>query len=98
MADVILTVEIAEDLQRKATATAELRGETLSDVVRSALEDYVKSTSRPVYDAESALKHDPLLSLRFTGGPGNAAEDVEDILRQASDPNTGFSIDDDRTS
>jgi hypothetical protein len=97
MSDVTMTVRIAEELQREAQAAAELRGESLSDVVSSALESYVKKTKQSGYDPVDALKNDPLLSLRFTGGPGDVSDRVEEILRDASDPITGFSLDDDRS-
>ena len=37
-----LTVALPEDLRRRARAVAALRGEAISDVVRSALERYVE--------------------------------------------------------
>jgi hypothetical protein len=85
-----LTVPIAEELQQQAKAAAELRGESLADVVSAALEDYVQKTSQPQYDAKHALQHDTLLSLRFSGGPGDVAERVEEILQEASDPQMGL--------
>jgi predicted DNA-binding protein len=36
-----LTIKIPEDLRRQAKAVAALRGETVSDVVRAALETYI---------------------------------------------------------
>ena len=36
-----LTIKIPEDLRRQAKAVAALRGETVSDVVRIALEKYI---------------------------------------------------------
>jgi hypothetical protein len=38
-----LTINIAEPLRRKAKSIAALRGETMSDVVRDALEGYVSA-------------------------------------------------------
>jgi predicted transcriptional regulator len=35
-------VRVADDLWRRARAVAERRGESLSDVIRAALERYVK--------------------------------------------------------
>lgn len=96
MAEVTLTVQISEDLQRQAKAAAEERGETLSDVVRTALESYVDQNARTHhdmgYDAETALKEDPLLSMRITGGPGNVAERVKSILSEATDRETGLKL------
>jgi hypothetical protein len=97
MAEVTLTVQIEENLQRQAEAVAEMRGETLSKVVESALEDYVKKSSKRKVDPQWALKNDPLLSLRFSGGPGDVAGRVEEILLEAADPETGLSLDNDRT-
>jgi hypothetical protein len=92
-----LTITIPKDLQQKAKAAAAIRGQTLSDVVRSALVEYVKETKQDGYDGKLALESDPLLSLRFTGGPGDVAERVSEILRDAIDPNTGLRSDNDRT-
>jgi predicted DNA-binding protein len=36
-----LTIKIPEDLRRQAKAVAALRGETVSDIVRTALEKYI---------------------------------------------------------
>lgn len=80
-----LTVLVTEELRRQAKAAAALRGETLSDIVRSAVVQYVEETAQLTSDAKTALKNDPLLSLRFTGGPGDAAERVEEILTEAAD-------------
>jgi len=95
MSDIKLTVLITEELRRQAKAAAALRGETLSDVVRSALTKYVVDTTQRTLDPKEALQHDPLLSMRFTGGPGDAAERVEEILMEAADPITGLRLDDD---
>lgn len=66
MAEVTLTVQIEEELRRKAEAATAQRGESLDEIVRSAIEDYVNDSKRPDYDAETALKVDPLLSRRFS--------------------------------
>jgi hypothetical protein len=39
-----LTINIAEPLRRRAKSIAALRGETISNVVREALESYVSTT------------------------------------------------------
>jgi predicted DNA-binding protein len=36
-----LTIKLPEDLRRRAKAVAALRGETISDVVREALENFI---------------------------------------------------------
>lgn len=96
MSDVTITIQIAEELQREAQEAADLRGESLSDVVSSALESYVRKTKQHNYDAVDALKHDPLLSLRFTATRDDVAERAEEILQEDIDPITGFSVDNDR--
>jgi hypothetical protein len=79
MTDTKITVLVSENLRRKAKAAVALRGETLSDVVRAALEEYVEETGRLVPPPKEALQTDPLLSLRFSGGPGDVSEQAEDI-------------------
>jgi DNA-directed RNA polymerase subunit K/omega len=93
-----LTVAIAEELQQQAKAAAELRGESLTSVVSAALEDYVKKSFPVQYDAKHALQHDALLSLRFSGGPGDVAERAEEILQEASDPQMGLTTEHERNS
>ena len=44
------------------------------------------------YDPVEALQSDPLLSLRFNGGPGDVAERTDELLNEASDPTTGFRL------
>jgi hypothetical protein len=75
-----LTVTLSKDLQQKVKAAAAMRGQTLSDVVRSALAEYIKETKPQSYDGKMALESDPLLSLRFTGGPGDVAERASSYL------------------
>jgi len=91
-----LTVPIAEELEQQAKAAAELRGESLADVVSAALEDYVKKASQVQHDAKHALQHDALLSLRFSGGPGDVAERAEEILQEAGDPQMGLTTEHER--
>ncbi len=80
---------VTETLRREAKAAAALRGETLSNVVRSALEGYIEETGYE-RDPKQALRTDLLFSLRFSGGPGDVAERTEEILAEASDPITGL--------
>jgi hypothetical protein len=91
-----ITIRVDEELLQKAKATAELRDETLSDVVHSAvteyLEEYIEKAELDKFDPEWALKHDPLLSLRFTGEPTDIAGRVNEILIDAADPIEGFSL------
>jgi alkanesulfonate monooxygenase SsuD/methylene tetrahydromethanopterin reductase-like flavin-dependent oxidoreductase (luciferase family) len=92
MTETKITVLVTEALRRRAKAAAALQGETLSQVVRSKLEEYVEETEHLKRDAKQALRTDPLLSLRFSGGPGDVAERVEEILAAAADPVTGLDV------
>jgi predicted HicB family RNase H-like nuclease len=47
MAEVTLTVQIEEELRRRAEAATAQRGESLDEIVRSAIEDYVNDSKRP---------------------------------------------------
>jgi antitoxin component of RelBE/YafQ-DinJ toxin-antitoxin module len=47
MPDAPRAIRIPDDLWQAALAAAERRGETVSDVVRRALQRYVKSIDRP---------------------------------------------------
>lgn len=95
MAEIKLTVLVSDELKRRAKAAAALRGETLSDVIRAALTQYVAETTPRTLDPKEALKHDPLLSMRFSGGPRDAAERIEEILMEDADRITGLRLDDD---
>ncbi len=91
--DAKITVLISEELHRQAKAAVARRGETLSDVVRTALEEYIAETERIERDPRRALQEDPLLSLRFHGGPSDVAERAEEILADTIDPIAGFRVD-----
>jgi hypothetical protein len=90
MTETKITVLVSETLRRRAKAAAALRGETLSDVIRAKLEQYVEETEGGEKDLQELLHTDPLLSLRFSGGPGDVAERAEEILADAADPIVGF--------
>jgi predicted DNA-binding protein len=47
--DTRLTIKLPDDLRRRAKAIATLRGESISDIVRSALEEYLTES---IEDAE----------------------------------------------
>jgi len=47
-----LTINLPDELRRRARAVAALRGETVSDVVRAALEEYVKESGGSRADDE----------------------------------------------
>lgn len=51
--NVKLTILVPEELRRKAKAAAALRGVTIADIVRSALEDFVQE-----FEREEATKLD----------------------------------------
>jgi len=52
--EVKLTVKLPEDLRRQARAVAALRGETVSEVVREALAEYVTQTLEDAEDTRLA--------------------------------------------
>jgi predicted transcriptional regulator len=52
-----LTVSVPDELRRRAHAVAALRGETLSEVIREALTDYVTDA---IEDARDARELDAL--------------------------------------
>jgi hypothetical protein len=96
MAEVELTVVITEDLQQKAEAAAAMRGETLSELVQMALVEYIGKTRQLELDPKKALKSDPILSMRFRSGHSDVGRRAKEILKEAVDPKTGFSVDNDR--
>jgi predicted DNA-binding protein len=49
-----LTVTVPDELRRRARAAAALRGETLSDVVRTSLEQYIEHVLEDADDARLA--------------------------------------------
>jgi len=49
--DTRLTIKLPDELRRRAKAIAALRGESISDVVRTALEEYLTES---IEDAEDA--------------------------------------------
>lgn len=50
-----LSVLVPEDLRRQVKASAAIRGESISDIVREALEDYVASTLAEEEDFGEAI-------------------------------------------
>lgn len=69
MSETKITILVTETLRREAKAAAALRGETLSSVVRSKLEEYIEETARLESEPESPLRTDSVLSIRFSSGP-----------------------------
>jgi predicted DNA-binding protein len=52
--DTKLTIKLPENLRRRAKAIAALRGETISDVVREALENYIDDAMEEAEDVKAA--------------------------------------------
>jgi predicted DNA-binding protein len=48
-----LTINISDELRRRAKAAAALRGESLSDAVRSLLEKYIEDTMEEAEDIQA---------------------------------------------
>jgi predicted DNA-binding protein len=48
-----LTIKLPEELRRRAKAVAALRGETVSDVVREALQDYIADAMEEAEDVRA---------------------------------------------
>lgn len=80
MAESKITVLVPEELRRNVKAAAAQRGKTVSQVVRTALEEYVAKTKAIETQPQTALRNDPLLSWRFSGGPGDVAERVDEVF------------------
>lgn len=55
---VTMTVQVPKDLRRRAKLAAVARGETLSNIMRSALEDYVKDTEDAVASPEAIAAYE----------------------------------------
>jgi predicted DNA-binding protein len=51
--DTRLTIKLPDDLRRRAKAIAALRGESISDVVRTALEEYLTESVEEAEDAHA---------------------------------------------
>ena len=68
-----LVVKVPEVLRRRARAMAVLRGETISDVVRTALADYI---ARAESASDDALFADRVLTHIAEGAPTYSHEEV----------------------
>lgn len=72
-----LTISLPEELRRQAHAKAVQRGETVSAVVRAALQAYVDDSLSPevrrMMEGRELQEDDTLLALigRFEGGPAD---------------------------
>jgi plasmid stability protein len=87
-----LTVEIDEELRRRAKARAALQGRSLADVVRTALETYVEQTTTS--ELARLVETDPIFQMagKYSGSSENVSERVEEILGADSDPIEGLSV------
>ena len=53
--DTKLTIKLPDDLRRRAKAIASLRGESLSNIVRTALEEYLTESIEDSEDARAVV-------------------------------------------
>jgi predicted DNA-binding protein len=53
MATVMLTIKLPEELRRRTKAVAALRGETISDIVREALQNYTAEAMEEADDVSA---------------------------------------------
>lgn len=86
-ATVKLTVKLPEKLRRRAKAAAAMRGETVSAVVREALEEYVADVTQgtdiaATSEADATAEADPLLEIiaQFDSGRGDLATRHDEYL------------------
>ncbi|MCC7353797.1 MAG: hypothetical protein IT330_08570 [Anaerolineae bacterium] len=63
-----LVVKVPEDLRRRARAVAVLRGETISDVVRARLEEYIREAQADEDAAWKRLAAEQFLRSPAAGG------------------------------
>lgn len=86
-----LTIEVSQELRRRAKAIAALPGRSVADVVRAALETYVEQTTSS--ELPLLMETDPIFQMagKFSGTSENVSEDVEEILAAGSDPVQGLS-------
>lgn len=68
-----LVVKVPETLRKRARAVAVLRGETISDVVRTALADYI---ARAESAADDVLFADKVMARIAGGAPTYSHEEV----------------------
>lgn len=83
-----LTVKLPERLRRRAKAAAAIRGETVSRVVREALEDYISEVLEEGGVAQPAEpgETDPMLEIigQFDSGSDDLAEHHDRYLVDAT--------------
>ena len=68
-----LVVKVPEELRQKVRAVAALRGETVSDVVRAALAEYIDEA---LADAEDIRATDEIIARIKAGQPTYSHEEV----------------------
>jgi DNA-binding protein Fis len=90
-ATVKLTVKLPERLRRRAKAVAAIRGETVSAVVREALEEYVADIAQGddlagVSEVDGTIEADPILDMiaQFDSGQGDLAQHHDRYLADAN--------------
>lgn len=68
-----LVIKVPEELRRKAKAVAALRGETVSDVVRAALTEYIQDALEDVEDIRAT---DEIVARIKAGEPTYSHDEV----------------------
>ncbi len=78
-----LTIKLPEELRRRTKAVAALRGETVSDVIREALQDYIADAMEEAEDVRSIRE----IEARIKRGeePVSDWESFENELNDLSD-------------
>lgn len=79
--DTKITVKLPDPLRRRAKAVAALRGETVSDVVREALEAYIAESVEEAEDIRAADE----VEARLAAGT-EAVHNHEDVWRESDSP------------
>ncbi|MCC7354725.1 MAG: ribbon-helix-helix protein, CopG family [Anaerolineae bacterium] len=71
-----LTIKLPEDLRRRAKAVAALRGESVSDVVRAALAEYIEEALEEAEDVRAVKEVEAKIAA------GEPTYDHEDVWRE----------------
>jgi len=77
--DAKITVKLPDPLRRRAKAVAALRGETVSDVVRDALEAYIAEAMEEAGDVRAVDEVEARLE------KGEALHEHEDVWREIAE-------------
>jgi len=78
--DTKITVKLPDTLRRRAKAVAALRGETISDVVRDALEAYIAEAMEEAQDVRAAEE----VEARIAAGT-EPIHEHEDVWREIAE-------------